>query len=371
MIPIGHKYALLALKASAKLGASRIRVGRGLHALHEPPVDLPSHWKEWLGSLEADSVAECRLFLLATAPARKPKVLDEENVWLEHRMNLFYRALALSSVGFRSSYGRMMLGAHTPDRMEMRQTQSVDPIVRTPGTPTHFVVTPAQMRQADRLVQVLWDLPSGGGYGRLWRSLRAFDTALHTNDLAMRLHQLVRAIEGVVRIPAGSPKARGGLAQREWFATKVGLMWDGAPDRGKLLEMYDSRGATEHLELPVRDVQKRTGLTAADAEVPFATLVFLAEGLARHALVRVLETDSLRDLFESEQKLDDFWAQSDPDVRATWGEGFPASRYEKNFDAEGARRDLDAGRADRNHWRDLYTRVRPEYRGLPQGGGEN
>ena len=39
----------------------------------------------------------------------------------------------------------------------------------------------------------------------------------------------------------------------------------------------------------------------AAAEVPFAQMVFLAEGLARHVLVRVLESQSLRSHFLTER----------------------------------------------------------------------
>jgi hypothetical protein len=41
-------------------------------------------------------------------------------------------------------------------------------------------------------------------------------------------------------------------------------------------------------------------LTAADAEIPFAALVFLGEGLARHAPIRVRESATLRPRFETE-----------------------------------------------------------------------
>ena len=182
-------------------------------------------------------------------------------------------------------------------------------------------------------------------------------------DLSMRLHQFVRAIEGIMPIPAHQ-KARGNRSQREWFADKASLLWAGTPNRDRLLAMYDARGATEHLALPVRDLQKlNPSLTPADAEIPFAALVFLGEGLARHALVRVLESATLRPRFETEAAMNLFWAQSDADIGQVWGDAFPATDYERRFDAERARDQLERGREDRYHRRVMLARAPSSYRG--------
>jgi len=358
-----QKYALLALDAQARLDGDWLEIAPDLIALHDPPVDLPKHWREWLGTIEAQRVEKCRLFILACMSTSNPGVLDEENRWLEHRADLFYRAIALASVGFQMRYGMIMIGARGQREPDVRQAAPLRPIVNTPGLPVSFVVTPAQLKQAERLARVLWDLGEHAEYRRLWRALRAFDAALHTQDLSMRLHQLIRAIEGVVPIPQGGRKATRGLSQREWFAAKVSLMCGGAADQERLLAMYDSRGATEHLALPVRDVQARDpSLSAAEAEVPFAQLVFAGEGLARHALIRVLSTPSLRKRFISESGMIEFWGQNDAVVQREWGESFALAEYAKRFDGDRARDDFERGRAERQRQRAIIAKAPDTFR---------
>lgn len=365
MIPDGHKFALLALRADAQLGAHFVQIGEGLHAMHEPPVNIPEHWKEWLGTIEVRRLKECRLFLLANAPSETPDVLDDESVWLEHRLNLFHSALALASVGYHVSHGQLLIGARTKEHTSVRQVRRVEPIIHSPGLPLEFIVTLQQLRHADRLVPILWELGLNGTHGRLWRALRAFESALHTVDLSNRLHQLVRAVEGIMPIPAGK-KERGDRSQRDWFADKSSILWTEPANRDRLLAMYDARGATEHLAVPVRDLQKRDpSLSAAEAEIPFAALVFLAEGLARHALVRVLESGTLLPHFATERSMTSFWAQPDAEIRKAWGGPFPATEYERRFDADRARDQLERGRQDRHHRRVMLARAPSSYRGAP------
>jgi hypothetical protein len=184
---------------------------------------------------------------------------------------------------------------------------------------------------------------------------------MHVNDMPQRLHELVRAIEGVVPIP----RERQGRSQRDWFADKVALLWAGAPNREHLLALYDARGATEHLALPIRDLQRKNpALTTAEAEVEFAALVFLAEGLARHALIQVLESDTLRTTFDTEEDIYRFWAQEDAVIRDAWGDPLDVAKYLASFDAAAAHEEFERGREDRRHFRALVSRAPGDYRGV-------
>jgi hypothetical protein len=242
---------------------------------------------------------------------------------------------------------------------------AVDALIEAPGTPAHFVITPEQLRQADELSRTLRDIDRRRGLPRHWRGLRAFELGLGHWDLSLRLHQMVRAIEATILIPPRA-KDRGGLSQRAYFASKLALLSADPPDINTLLDMYDSRGAVEHLALPVRDVQARNpSLSNAEAELPFASLVFFAEGLARHTLVRVFSDPALQVAFDTDDAIMRFWAQSDIDVRKLWGTLFPTAAYRRHFDYDGAKRTLENGRAHREHWREVLAKAPPSVWGGP------
>lgn len=353
-------YALLALDVSAKLDGTSAKLGSRFHATHQVPIALPDRLKDAIGTTEFKRLSGCRLFLLVSGPDASGSA-GSERVWLEDRLDLFLRSLTLTSVGFRMSYGILMSGMVREGDNRAVQVRRFDAITASPGMPLHFVVQRAQLEHAERVSQKLRELRSTRGFERLWRALRAFDLALTTQDLALRLHQLVRAIEGVVVIPADKEK-RLRLNQREWYASRVALMCSGLPTASDLLDLYDSRGATEHLALPVRDIQRNNpGMSAGDAEVPLARLVFLAEGIARHALVRVIEKPELHEHFVAEDSAIAFWNQDAEKVRSQWGDPFPVDQYLTHFDGSRAQQQLEQSRQRGIQYREIVEAAPPSF----------
>jgi hypothetical protein len=43
------------------------------------PVNLDSHWRQWIGSLQVDALKNASLFLISKGPSKAPDILDEEN----------------------------------------------------------------------------------------------------------------------------------------------------------------------------------------------------------------------------------------------------------------------------------------------------
>lgn len=135
------------------------------------------------------------------------------------------------------------------------------------------------------------------------------------------------------------------------------------PEITRLVMMYDSRGATEHLALPVRELQVNdSSLSTAEAEVPFAHLVFMGKALARHALVRVLSTPVLRKHFSSENAMLAFWRRDDATVRREWGDALPLAELMKRFDATRARNDLEGARVHRGDERSIMAKAPDAFR---------
>jgi hypothetical protein len=353
-----RKFAALVLQGSAKLGCDSVVVAPGLVASHSPRIELSADWKALFGRVDEQRFDRCRLFLSANAPTDRPGILDEENRWLCDRVETEWRCVGLTSVGLSCEYGWRLTGREAVEGVSIRESTAVDRIVSAPGTPAHFVITVPQLQQAENLSHVLRAVRGSGSLRRHWRALRAFELGLGTLDLTLRLHQLVRAIEGVVSIPH-SRAARGNLSQRDYFAEKVSLMCESTDSREALREMYSTRGAVEHLEMPVREIHARPGkkLSAADAEVPFAELTFVAEGIARHALVRVFSEPGLRDAFSNEESILGFWRQSDEAIRDQWGSPFPFDDYRRHFDPRRAAEQLQHTRALRDHTRSVLERA--------------
>lgn len=117
MLAPNHKFALLALQVEARLDGDWLEIAPDLVAFHEAPLELPKHWREWLGTLEAQRLEKCRLFVLVAAPMQDASMLDHENRWLEHRADLFYRAMSLASVGYKAAW-RLAQISHRASRQE-------------------------------------------------------------------------------------------------------------------------------------------------------------------------------------------------------------------------------------------------------------
>lgn len=76
----GEKFAVLALSSAWTRGVtSPANLAGGLWVLTAPPVDVGDVWREWLGSIRADEIADANLWFLAKRPSETPGVLDQEN----------------------------------------------------------------------------------------------------------------------------------------------------------------------------------------------------------------------------------------------------------------------------------------------------
>ena len=61
----GEKYALVAISAKLDEAIEQGQIAPNLWVLADQKFDLPSHWHDWLGSLRAEQVQDCNLFLLS------------------------------------------------------------------------------------------------------------------------------------------------------------------------------------------------------------------------------------------------------------------------------------------------------------------
>src|SRR5882757_985789 len=104
-----EKYGLLSLNIKgAETGLADEQISPELAALTRALFKMPAHWREWPGSIRAEEVEDCDLFILSKLDSKQPGVLDGENQTLQARVWNFYRGLLLTST-FATSHKPVIL----------------------------------------------------------------------------------------------------------------------------------------------------------------------------------------------------------------------------------------------------------------------
>ena len=113
----GEKYALIGLAVKIEHSILFREIVPGLWAWTDQRLEVPPHWREWLGSIRAGEIEGCNLVLLSKKPSATPGILDGENQLLQRRVWGFYIGLLLSST---FTYFHC-IEAHLPDRRASRR----------------------------------------------------------------------------------------------------------------------------------------------------------------------------------------------------------------------------------------------------------
>jgi len=57
----GEKYALIGLDVNLGTNIANGKVAKNLWVMREPKFIVPTHWKEWLGTIRVEQVEQCGL----------------------------------------------------------------------------------------------------------------------------------------------------------------------------------------------------------------------------------------------------------------------------------------------------------------------
>lgn len=341
----GHKYACIALTTgmSALSPTETVTLAPGVVATRTPPVGLPTHWREWLGAIEARDLDAGDLFITATAPSARPEVLDGENEMLRHRARRHMTGLWIVTPGLRITHARDLSGAAHKGDVDLRATQQLDMVFCSPGTPAGAVVGRPQLGDAAAVARGLDQtrrLAGTEGYGdfaRVRRALNALYNCIRSPQLDHRLHQAVRVLEALL-VP-------GKGATGDHLAKRAPRFLGSEPRYTELLRtLYTLRSKVEHLYGPVAAVRLALPGEPAPDELTafmwFARATYTAEFIARGMLTRVLGTPALWPHFSSEDQMARFWTDEDP---ARWGPllGGRVTAVMRSFDEQAARRAFD------------------------------
>jgi hypothetical protein len=324
----GEKYALLGLNLkSDQAGFASEQLSPELGVLSRAAFKVPLHWREWLGSIRAEEVEDCDLFILSKQKSKQPSVLDGENQSLQARVWAFYRGLLLTSRFAPAHKPVVLTGSREDNEIGARQIQDLEAPVSCVfrGYPE---VTQEELRQAARLALEIGKLGAtakGDSHWRLFRVLSLYVSTRPERDLLDRLHQYARCVDGLVLTRPG----RGA----DDFKSRTEL-FIGAGHDDVMGAIYADRSSIEHLHedrlLEPFDRTKRLEIVRKEAVI---------EHIARSALHRIVLNESLWQHFANRRGLEAFWALAPDAQRAIWGEPVnplaPLAEFEPQYIHDG------------------------------------
>jgi hypothetical protein len=117
----GEKYGLVGLDVKVDEHIPSGSIAPNLSILADTTFNVPSNWREWLGSIRAREVEDCNLFLLSTQPSQTPDILDVENEQLKQYVWNFYVGLLLASTFAPAHRPVILTGSRRQGEIDIRQ----------------------------------------------------------------------------------------------------------------------------------------------------------------------------------------------------------------------------------------------------------
>lgn len=316
----GEKYALVGLSVKTEGTIPSGQMSPNLWTLVDPTFAMPPSWREWLGSIRADEVVDCNLFLLNKQLSDTPDIYDAENKRLEQLAWNFYIGLLLSS-SFAPAHRPVLLsGVRLGGHIDIRQQQDFDVPYPRVFHPYPAVVANDVRLAADlgESLDALAMAPLQGGHWRLFRTLSVYTEARVASQIIDRIHQYSRCIDGMILPDIGKT--------RQQFRSRTELFI--GPNHHQLMgEIYDVRSSVEHLHeylyLETFDRAVRLELVRKEA---------IVEHVVRRVLARIIRDRSLWPYFANTSALAAFWALPSAERQQIWGSPFDPSEALAEFD---------------------------------------
>lgn len=279
-----------------------------LWVVNRPQFQVPSHWKEWLGTIRVEEVEAANLFLLSKIKSERPDVLDGENQTLQHFVSLFYVGLLLASTFSTAHKPIVLTGSCRNGEVDIRQQGDFEiPIPCEfrpyPALTAEDIETGARIAGKIRMIEEA-TLPDG--HWRFFRVLHLYQETRTTRDILERLHQYSRCIDGLILPSVGETKRQ--------FKSRTEL-FIGPRHHDLMGEIYDVRSAVEHLHenryLEGFNREMRLDLLKKEA---------IVEYIARTSISRIIENPALWAHFANTTSLGTFWSLPDTERKKIWGE---------------------------------------------------
>jgi hypothetical protein len=304
----GEKYAFVGLSVNVEQNVPQGLIAPRLWIVNGSQFQVPSHWKEWLGTIRAEEVEAANLFLLSKIKSERPDVLDGENKSLLHLVSLFYVGLLLASPFSTAHKPVVLTGSRRNGEVDVRQQGDFEiPI------PCQFRPYPALTvedietgaRVADKIRRIE-EAPLSGGRWRFFRVLHLYQETRTTHDILERLHQYSRCIDGLILPSVGETKRQ--------FKGRTEL-FIGPRHHDLMGEIYDVRSAVEHLH-------ENRYLEGFNREIRLDLLKkeAIVQHIARTSISRIIENPALWPHFANTTSLGAFWSLTETERNKIWGE---------------------------------------------------
>ena len=301
----GEKYALIGLEVELEGTPPPEQIAPNLWVLTATTFDVPSEWREWLGSIRADQVASSNLFLVSKLASATPDILDGENQSLQKLVRHFYVGLLLSVMFSPSHKPVMLTGARRDGAIGIRQQMDLEipaPQVFRPYPP----VVANDIQLAAQLAQKLDAMLPETVPGKLLRALHIYVKTRAIGEPLDRIHQYCRCIDGLI-LPAIGKTTRQFKSRTELFI---------GPAHHKLMAaLYDIRSNVEHLH---EDQYLET--SDRDVQLDLVKKGAIVEYIVRTALARIISREALWPHFGNTAAIEKFWALSPDERQKIWGD---------------------------------------------------
>ncbi|MCC6949507.1 MAG: hypothetical protein IT539_17250 [Bradyrhizobiaceae bacterium] len=304
----GEKYAFVGLDVKVENNLPNGLIAPSLWVVSEPHFQVPSHWREWLGTIRTEEVEAANLFLLSKIKSERPDVLDSENQLLQRLVSLFYAGLLLASTFAPAHRPVVLTGSRHKGEIDFRQQGDFEIPVPCAFRP-YPALTAKDLATGARIagkIKMFGDAPIPNGTWRFFRVLHLYQETRTTPDILERLHQYSRCIDGLI-LPSRGETKRHFKSRSEVFI--------GPRHHDLMAEIYDVRSAVEHLHenryLENFDREVRLDLLKKEA---------IVEHIARTSLSRIIENPELWRHFANTTSLGAFWSLPEVERRRLWGD---------------------------------------------------
>jgi hypothetical protein len=307
-----YKFACLAIQNASVSDELRgqIQLAPGLWCVDQLPFGVGDFWTSHLGEGRIEQIMRSNVLIFCIAPAQQPQVLDGENEALMQRVQRMFYALLMQLV-FHHDGVELFSGARVDENPDIRQITDLRDHFRPPQVRVGRISRAHLVRAAGAEGGIQEYLRRTGGADRLWHGFHALQRGFMEFYGDERLHQFVRAVEAILRLEAGRSRTQ--------FAHRAQL-FSGRSNENRewLLELYDLRSATEHMN----DYRAVLGHRGARWDDTATLRAYEAQVLASQVYLRLAESAALRGRFNDDANSEQFWRMLEADQQSEWGAAF-------------------------------------------------
>jgi hypothetical protein len=307
-----YKFACLAIQNASVAAdlAGQIQLAPDLWCVDRLPFAVGDFWINHLGEGRIEQIRRSNILIFCVAPTQRPQVLDGENEAFMQRVQRIFYALLMQLV-FHHDGIEMFSGARVDENPEIRQITDLRDHYRPPQVRVGRISRVHLLRAAGAEGGIQEYLRRTGGADRLWHGFHALQRGFMEYYGDERLHQFVRAVEAILRLEAGRSRTQ--------FAHRAQLFSGRSNENRKwLLELYDLRSATEHMN----DYRAILGHHRSRWDDTATLRAYEAQVLASQVYLRLAESAALRGRFNGDATSEQFWRMLEADQQNEWGAPF-------------------------------------------------